>query len=359
MFRNKAVLRMILISPIIQLLILPLAANYEVKNINLAIVDRDQSSYSQKFISKVLSSGYFRLSGYNKNSYTKAFNLIERDKADIVIEIPRDFERNLVRDGEQQVFLAVNAINGVKALMGSGYLNSIINDFNTEVRSTLVQPQTFNPIPTIEVVSSNWFNPHMAYYMFMVPGILVMLLTLVGGNMAAMNIVKEKESGTIEQINVTPIKKYYFILGKLIPFWILGVVVFTIGLLIARVVYGIVPLGNIFLLFLFMGIYLIAMLGFGLLISTYSETQQQANSLTFFFIMIFNLMSGLYTSIDSMPHWAQVITYFIPIKYFIEVCRMIILKGSGFQDIAFNLGVVLLMGIVLNGWAILNYKKTT
>jgi ABC-2 type transport system permease protein len=357
-FRSGTLVRIILLAPIIQLLILPTAANYTIKNINLAIVDHDHSAYSQKLISKIFSSGYFKLAGYDQ-TYDEAYKLIENDKADIILEIPQNFERDLVREGNQKVFVAVNAINGVKALGGSGYLNQIINNFKGDVRAELIQPASFNPAPVIEVASSNWFNPYLVYFLFMVPGILVLLLTNVGGNMSALNIVREKEIGTIEQINVTPIKKYHFILGKLIPFWLLGFLIFTVGLLIARFVYGIIPLGNISLLYLFAAVYLFALLGFGLLISTYSQTQQQAQSVIFFFFMIFNLMSGLFTPIDSMPKWAQIMTYFIPVKYFIEVMRMNVLKGSGLHDISFDLIAVLIMGVILNVWAVINYKKTT
>jgi ABC-2 type transport system permease protein len=193
----------------------------------------------------------------------------------------------------------------------------------------------------------------------MVPGILAILVTMIGGFLAALNIVKEKEVGTIEQINVTPIKKHHFILGKLIPFWILGNVVFTIGLIVARLVYGIVPLGSLFLLYGFISIYLLAVLGFGLLLSTYCETQQQAMLITFFFVMIFILMGGLFTSIDSMPDWAKMVTKFNPLSYLIEVIRMIILKGSGFKDISRHLVIIFIFAAVLNSWAILNYKKTS
>ncbi|MFI5163931.1 MAG: ABC transporter permease, partial [Bacteroidia bacterium] len=204
-----------------------------------------------------------------------------------------------------------------------------------------------------------WYNPLLSYYIFMVPAIVVSLVFSISGMSAAFNIVKEKEIGTIEQINVTPIKKSYFIIGKLIPFWFTGIIVFTIGLLIAWIIYGIVPLGHIALLYLFLGVFLFAILGFGLLISTYTETQQQANSLIFLFIMVFNMMSGLYTPIDSMPLWANITTHLFPVSYFIEVMRMVVLKGSGFYDILPQLSAVLLIGIVLNTWAILNYRKTT
>jgi ABC-2 type transport system permease protein len=192
----------------------------------------------------------------------------------------------------------------------------------------------------------------------MVPGILVILVTMVCGFIAALNIVKEKEIGTIEQINVTPVKKWEFIVGKLIPFWIIGMVDFTLGLLIARFVYGIIPVGNLFLLYGFLAVYLVALLGFGLLISTYSDTQLQAMFVAFFFIIIFILMSGLFISVDNMPVWAKVIARLTPVTYFIDVMRMIVLKGSGFSDIKIPLLIEIIFAVVLNGWAIFNYRKT-
>lgn len=358
-FRNKSILPMLFVMPMIQLLILPLAADYEVKNISLAVVDHDHSSYSQNLISTIGSSGYFKLAGYH-NSFNGAFTQLESDKADLILEIPAGFERNLIRENQQKVFIAVNAINGIKAGLSGAYLGNVISKYNKEVQLKWAQTSRFSQLPTIEIASSNWYNPLLNYRFFMVPGILVLLVTMICGYMCALNIVKEKEMGTIEQINVTPIKKHHFILGKLIPFWLIGIFVFTLGLvLIAWLVYGIVPLGNIFLLYGFLAVYLVAMLGFGLLVSTYSDTQQQAMSVAFFFVMIFTLMSGLYTSIDSMPQWAKVIAFLNPVTYFIEVIRMIILKGSEFKDIVHQFIVISLFAIVLNVWAILNYRKTT
>lgn len=357
-FRNKAIVAIILVVPIVQLLILPLAANYEVKNINLSVVDNDHSDYSQKLVSQITASGYYRLTGFN-TSFKDAYKLIESDKADLILEIPHGFEQNLIREHEQKLFVAVNAINGTKANLGGAYLNTIIRNFNNDIRMRLMEPGKFNIIPTIEITSSNWFNPLMNYRIFMVPGILAILVTMIGGYLSALNIVKEKEIGTIEQINVTPIKKYHFILGKLIPFWILGLIVFSLGLLVSWLVYGIIPLGSIILLYGFVAIYLLAVLGLGLLISTFCETQQQAMFIAFFFLMIFILMGGLFTPIDSMPDWAKVITKFNPVSYLIEVMRMIILKGSGIKDVQNHLYIILLFAITLNSWAVWNYKKTS
>ena len=357
-FRNKSILAMIIVMPVMQLIILPLAANYEVKNINLAVIDNDHSPYSQKLISTITASGYFKLVGYN-SSFKSAFKLIESDEADLVLEIPKNFEKGLIRESQQKLFVAVNAINGTKANLGGAYLVSIVRNYNNTIRLELTTPSKNNVVPTIEITTSNWFNPSLNYKVFMVPGILAILVTMIGGFLSALNIVKEKEVGTIEQINVTPIKKYHFILGKLIPFWILGNVVFTIGLFVSWLFYGIVPLGNLIVLYGFVAVFLLAILGFGLLISTYCETQQQAMFIMFFFMMIFILMGGLFTSIDSMPEWAQWIAKLNPASYLVKVMRMVILKGSGLTNVLPLLGSVALFAFFLNTWAILNYKKTS
>lgn len=358
-FRNRTLAAMIIVMPLIQLIILPLAANYEVKNISLAVVDHDHSAYTSKLISRITASGYFKLAGY-PSSYQEAFKLIESDNADLILEIPAGFEKEMIRDQQQKVFIAVNAINGVKATLGGNYLGQIINSFSNDILQEWRQADRFNQQPVIETTVSNWYNPYLNYRLFMVPGILAVLVTMIGGYMSALNIVKEKEMGTIDQINVTPIKKHHFILGKLIPFWVLGMFVFTMGLtVVSWLIYGIVPQGSILLLYGFLSIYLLAVLGFGLLISTYCETQQQAMSLAFFFIMIFMLMSGLFTPIDSMPGWARVIAHLNPVTYFIDVMRMVVLKGSGFSNIKMHLAIITIIAAVLNSWAILNYRKTS
>jgi ABC-2 type transport system permease protein len=355
-FRDPSILRIIFVMPIIQLLVLPWAADYEVKNIKLAIVDHDHSDYSRQFISKLTASGYFLLDQYT-DSYAIATEEIEKDKADIVLQIPAHFEKDLVKENEATLFLAVNAINGAKAVLGAAYLQSIIQDYNNQVREKWIQMPRFSPETNIEVISSNWYNPFMNYKWFMVPGILVVLVTMVGSFLASLNIVKEKEIGTIEQINVTPIKKYHFILGKLIPFWVLGLLILTIGLFISWLAYSIVPMGSFFTIYVFAAVYLLAVLGLGLLVSTYCNSQQQAMLISFFLMMIFILLGGLYTPIESMPVWAQWVTKFNPVSYFIEVMRLVILKGSSLRDIVPQIGTIFLFALVLNTWAVINYRK--
>jgi ABC-2 type transport system permease protein len=357
-FRNKSLLPILFVLPMVQLLIMPLAANFDIRDVNLVLVDNDHSSYSQQLIAKIGSSGYFHIKGY-KASYKDALTLVGEGGADIILEIPAHFERSLVKEGSQKLYMAADAINGMKGSLGGAYLTSVLTDFNDDIRMDWVQPQKFDTQPKIEIVPENWFNPSMNYQFFMVPGILVILVTMVAGFIAALNIVQEKEMGTIEQINVSPIKKWQFIAGKLIPFWLIGMFDFTIGLVIARLVYGIIPVGHLAVLYLFLSVYLTALLGFGLLVSTYSDNQLQAMFVAFFFIMIFILMSGLFTPVENMPGWAKIIAHLTPVTYFIEVMRMIVLKGSGFSDIKTQFFIVAGFAVLLNGWAIFNYRKTS
>ena len=354
--RDPAVFRILFIMPMIQLLILPLAADYEIKNINLGVVDHDHSEYSRKMINKITSSGYFRLRNYSA-TFEQSLHAMELNKTDLILEIPSQFERNLIQDDKATLLIDVDAINGIKAGLGSAYIQRIISEYNQDVRLQWIQYPRFDPQSTVEVTFSDWYNPNMNYRVFMVPGILVMLITMIGSSFAANNIVREKEMGTIEQINVSPIKKAQFILGKLIPFWMLAITVLTVGLLIARFVYGIVPLGSYITIYAFASIYLTAILGLGLLLSTYAQTQQQSMLVSFFVTMIFNLLSGLYTPIESMPEWAQLITKLNPVSYFIQVMRMVMLKGSGLADIKTQILALLGFALLFNGWAILNYKK--
>jgi ABC-2 type transport system permease protein len=356
-FRNRTILAVVLVMPVIQLIVLPLAADYEVKNINLCIVDSDRSPEAQRLAHQLTASGYFRLTGYTA-SYREALALIEADRADVVLTIPPHFERAWVREGRQTLSLAVNAINGVKAGLGAAYISTILQTYNNAVRVQWIQPDRFPPAPMLKAAPVYWYNPFLNYRVFMVPGILAVLVTMIGGFLSALNIVQEKEIGTIEQINVSPVKKHYFILGKLLPFWVLGNVVFTLGLLVARIVYGIVPMGNIPLLYGFVTLYLLAILGLGLLISTYCETQQQAMLITFFFMMVFILLGGLFTPLDSMPPWARAVANASPVTHLIAVMRMIILKGSTLKDVLPAATIVATMALILNTWAILNYRKT-
>ncbi|WHF52843.1 ABC transporter permease [Chryseobacterium gotjawalense] len=357
-FRNKAILAVIFVMPVIQLVILPLAASYEIKNIKIAVVDHDKSTFSRELIRKITASGYFEIINYGE-SYMQAFQEIETDKVDLILEIPNNFEKNLVRENNEKVLLAINAINGTKAGLSASYLAQILQNYNRQIQVELA-PETENITKTsgLEIVPQFWFNENYNYRLSLVPGILAFLITLISGYLTALNIVQEKENGTIEQINVSPVTKTDFIMGKLIPFWLLAMLAFTIGLLVTILVYGIQMQGSFLLLYGFVAVYLIAILGLGLLVSVYSETQQQAMFVVFFFMMIFVLMSGLFTPVESMTDWAKYIAYANPVTYGVDAIRLIILKNSSFKDLLPHFGFITGLAIVVISWAVLRYRKT-
>ena len=354
--RNSFIPKMIVMFPLMVLLVFPWAANFEIKNINLTVVDNDRSTYSQQLIQKIVSSNYFRLVNI-ASDYNQAITSVEKNEADIIIEIPQHFERNLIRDNNTTLMISANTVNGTKGGLGAAYLQNIIHSFNNEIREKWLQIPREGAFPTIEIVSQFRYNPHLDYKVFMVPALLVILLTLACGFLPALNIVAEKEAGTIEQINVTPVPKFTFILSKLAPYWIIGFVMLTIAFVIAFLVYGLVPAGHYGTIYLSASIYVLAVSGMGLVISNYSDTMQQAMFVMFFFIMILILMSGLFTPISSMPTWAQYITMFNPLRYFMEVMRMVFLKGSSIMEMSKQLIILVGFAVALNAWAILSYKK--
>jgi len=254
--------------------------------------------------------------------------------------------------------ISANSVNGTKGTLGSSYLSAILNNYADELRKEYSVPMP-TVIPSFEVRSQYRFNPYLDYKVFMVPALMVMLLTMLCGFLPSLTIVGEKEAGTIEQINVTPVKKIIFVLAKLIPYWILGFTVLGICMALAALVYGIIPAGSLLTIYFFASIYVLVVSGFGLIISNYSSTMQQAMFVTFFFIMIFILMSGLFTPVSSMPQWAQAITIFNPLKYLMEVMRLVYLKGSVFSEMMSQFWALCAFGVALNTWAVLSYRKSS
>ncbi len=354
-FRDKLMVRIIFLIPIFQLLILAYAVTFEIKNVRFVTVDHDRSTLSGKLINKFNGSAFFQYYG-NAENYEEAVQLLTRNKADQILMIEPDFGKKMNTEKRGKVQVVTNAINGNAASLMSAYATSIINDFNREI---IVEqnPTGFSGFP-IDIKPRFWYNPEMDYITFMVPGILVLLVTIIGMFLGGMNLVKEKEIGTIEQINVTPIKKFQFIAGKLIPFWIIANIDFAIGLVVAKFVFNIPIVGSLPLLFFVVSVYLVVILSFGLFISTVTNTIQQMMFITWFFVMVFILMSGLFTPIESMPQWAQIIDYFNPVAYFVKINRMIMLKGSGFFDIQKEFWILTAYGVVMLIFSTQRYRKT-
>jgi len=338
----------------VQLLILVNAATFEIKNIRIVVIDKDHSPVSHSLISKLQGSPYFSLTKVTSRTDEGTSTLYD-GTSDVVLEIPHRFERYIVTRIPAPLQLTVNAIDGVKAGLASGYLQNIISEFGLTLR-----PQSMNEPMTggVQIQFSNWYNESLDYKTFMVPGILVLLVTMVGAFLSGMNVVREKEIGTIEQINVTPIRKHQFIIGKLFPFLIIALFELAFGLVLARIIYQTPIIGSLWIIFGFSILYLMVVLGIGLLISTATDTQQQAMFISWFFMVIFILMSGLFTPIENMPVWAQKITLFNPVRYFIEVMRMVMLKGSGFAEVKMHFLVIAVYGVTILSLATWRYRKT-
>lgn len=351
-FRNKTILPIIFVLPVVQLLILANAATQEMKNIKLAIVDYDCSPESRGLIEKFTFSKFYAIIPVERSS-KKAIELIDMGYADAALIIPNSFGAMANRSESIKLQLLINAINITSAALINRYTSSIVLDYATNASVEICKP-------TISQASiRHWYNPTLDYKLYMVPGILVILVTIVGMFLTAINIVREKELGTIEQINVTPIKPYQFIIGKLIPFWVIALAELMFGLVIARVVFNLNISGSIPLLFGFAAIYLIAALGLGLILSTSASNQQQVMFMAFFFMIVFLMLSGLFTPTESMPSWANWFNKINPLYYFMNVNRMLILKGSDFSNLWPNFLAISIIAMVVIIIAIKRYHKTS
>jgi len=357
--RHPFIPKLIFIFPCMVMLLLPWAASFEVKDVNLSVVDSDRSAFSARLTQKIISSGYFRLTDVS-DTYPEALKSIESHASDLILTIAPGFERDLIREGSAKAMIAVNAVNGAKGGVGTSYLASIIRDFASDLRREQSNSvgQSVN-YPVIDIVEQYRFNPQLNYKVFIVPALMVILLTLLCGFLPALNVVSEKESGTIEQMNVTPVSKFRFILAKLIPYWLIGFVALSISFVLAAFIYRLFPAGSLLTVYCFASLYVLVVSGFGLVVSNYSSTMQQAMFVMMFFVIVFILMSGLFTPIRSMPEWAQAITAVNPPRYFIETMRMVYLKGSGIADLATQFFALAGFALFFNLWAVFSYRKTS
>ena len=353
--RHKFLPRIAVLFPFIAMGIFPLVTNMEIKNIRLLIVDHDNSSFSRRLIDKIKSSEYFILT--EEMLVPNIYEKMETDNIDEILEIPADFERVLFRENRANVMISSNAVNGMKASLSSSYLSQIIADYNQDLYAEMYAPSMYAQMPKFDIIPIFLYNPAMKSIYNIIPALLVMVMGMICGFLPTLNIVQEKEKGTIEQMNVTPVNKFTLIASKLIPYWVVGFIVLTISILAAWLFYGFLPKGSVVTVYLFEAIFVLAMSGFGLVISNYARTIQQAMFIMFFFIMIFVFLSGLYTPFSNMPQWAQTLGHISPMKYIIQVLRMVYLKGSGVRDLYPQFLALFGLAIFFNFWAILSYKK--
>jgi ABC-2 type transport system permease protein len=367
--RDRTTMVQIIVMPLIQLLILSNAATFEIRNTPLAVVDLDRTSTSRELVRRFAASGHFDIDP-RVTAAEQANDALVRGKATMVLTIPADFEQSIVRDRSTSVHIDLNAEKGSAAGVVQSYAAQILGAYARDltvdlvpttsvVRAWSAEPPPVRGVSRIDTRFQNWYNPSLNYKHYMVPGILVALVTMIGTLITAQNIAREKEIGTLEQLNVTPITRAQFITAKLLPFWVLALLDLALGLIIARLVFDVPMRGSVPLLFACAAVYLVVALGIGLWISTMVETQQQAMFVSFFVLMIYLLMSGLFTPIDSMPHWVQVGSLLNPVRHFVTVARAILIKGAGLREIAQPMLILLGFGVVVLTLAIRQHSKRT
>ena len=314
-FRRNAFLpRLVIVFPMMIMLLMPLVANMEVRNVNVAVVDNDGQAVSRLLMDKISASEYLTLEGVYR-SYEAALQRVELCEADVIMSIPYGYQKSLASTAPKQISLAANAVNGTKGSLGMQYVMQTI----TGERGAGVSVRYL-------------YNAMLNYRHFMIPALMIMLIIMICGFLPALNIVVEKEKGTIEQINVTPMGKLTFMMGKLLPYWLIGLLVITIAMIIAWLVYGLKPASGVVTIYLASFIFIVFMSSIGALIANVSDNMQQVMFVMFFFVVVFILMSGLMTPVQSMPHWAQTLTYAIPPRYYIDIMRASYLRGAGIAD---------------------------
>lgn len=347
--RNPFMPVVLILLPVLLMLLVPLAANMEVRDVRISIVDRDRSGMSMELIDRISRSGYFVFSSY-EDTYRSAMDQLGKGNADIVLEIPRGMEKAVGRGEGVEIYIAANAVNSTKGSIGGGYLSSIVSDFSAGLRGE------DGAVP-LKIVPQYRYNPHLEYKLFMVPALMIVVIILIGGFFPALSIVTEKENGTIEQINVSPVRKRDFILSKVIFYGILGIFAFTVSILIAHFVYGLASNGGLLEIYVSAMIFLVFMSGFGLMISNYSDTLLQSVFLMLFFVLIFMLMSGIFTPVSSMETWSQYVSAILPTRYFVDILRSVCLKGSHFSDLTFDFIMLSVFAVVINVAAVITYRK--
>ena len=344
--RNSFLPRLIFVFPVVIMCVMPWVMNMEVRNIVVDVVDNDRTITSQQLVHDIEASNYFIFHG-QQPTYQAALANIETGKADVVLVIPQDYSRNLTLGRQPQVLIAANAVNGTKGSMGSAYLSQIV--------TAHAMPEAVNIQSKVSTLLL--YNKHQNYKVYMIPALFAIVMMLMTGFLPTLNIVGEKEAGTIEQINVTPVSKWAFILSKLIPYWLIALFVITAGLLLAWAIYGITSSGPIWLIYVLAMLLALFFSSFGLIVSNYSDTMQQAVFVMWFFVVCLMLLSGLFTPTRSMPHWAYLTTYVNPMHYFIDAIRTVFIRGGTFQAIAHQVFALLSIGLVMACWAVQSYKK--
>ena len=353
--RDRATLAQALIVPVVQLMILSNAATFQIRDTATYVVDFDRTSVSRGLVRRLAGSGHFRIVGQSA-SPDRANDALRAGTVTMVVTIPADFEATLLRARKAPVQLAVNAEKGTAAGIVQSYATDILRAYARDIGRGGHAAPVAGPV-RIEVRTRAWYNPSLDYHHYMVPGIFVALVTIISTLLSAQNIAREKELGTLEQLNVTPITRAQFVTAKLLPLWLLALVDLGIALVVGHFLFGVPLRGSLALLFGSAGLYLLVTLATGLWISAVVETQQQAMFVAIFVLMVYLLLSGLFTPVDSMPRWVRLLAELNPVRHFVAISRAVLVRGAGLAEIARPLIMLLVFAPVVLALAVRQYAK--
>jgi ABC-2 type transport system permease protein len=356
--RDRRMLGLSLISPILQLVLLGYAATIDIRMIPMVVHDQDRSSESRELVAQFTNSGYFQLQS-TASSSREVDQAIADGKAWVALVIPPDFSRRLLQRKTATLQLIGDGSDANSCNIGLGYASQIVTRYSRSIAADILEQNPQMKLPGRVLAETRvWYNPDLKSRNFMVPGVVALVLMIITMTLTSIGIVKEKEIGTLEQLLVTPITPYQLILGKLLPFVIIAIVDVTLVLTVARFWFEVPMRGSIPLLYALSGVFVLTTLGLGLFVSTISKTQQQAMMTAQFFVfMPFIYLSGFTFPIENMPQAIQYVTYLVPLRYFITIIRGIFLKGVGIAELWPETLALVAFGVAILTLSVLRFRK--
>lgn len=359
-FRDKRARFVLFVPPILQMLIFGYAATYEVNHVSTAILDLDHTAESRDLISRFEASRNFEVN-FRLSNHKQIAPLIDRGEAAVAIQIHPGFARQLRKGQTAPVQVILDGANSNTALIALGYINRIAGEFALEYQRSRLErltPLLAAQVPSVEIEQRPWFNPELRSQWFFVPGIIGNLILIMVVLLTAFSIVREREIGTLEQVMVTPIGRAEFILGKTLPFFLIGLLDVALIAAVGTLWFEIPFRGNLLVLLLGTVLFLLSVLGVGLLISTVSATQQQAMVTAFFFNMPAAMFSGFGFPVASMPEPMQWVSAINPLTYYITILRSVYLKGTGLDILWQQMIPLTVIGIVLLITSVFRFRKS-
>jgi ABC-2 type transport system permease protein len=353
--RDSMTMRMIVGVPVMQLIIFGYAINYDVKHMQTVVLDESRSYESRELVAKMEATGYFDIAG-RVDSYRQLQTSIDSAQAMVGLVIDRDFGKDTHRGAPARALLVVNASDSTTSNQAIAIVSGIASGISASALAQLADWRAGGR--PVDVRVRPWYNPELRTTNFIIPGLIAIVLTFTLVQFTAISIVKERELGTLEQLQVTPIARWELILGKILPFLFIGYIQTVLMVVMMERLFDVHVMGSMPALFVLTGLYIVAVLGLGTLISTIAQTQMQAGSMSMMLVLPFVFLSGYVFPIGGMPTIFQWITQLVPANYAIQILRGIVLRGATLRDLAEPIGYLSLYTVAIIGLAVIRFKKT-